>query len=242
MNKSFAYADVEEIVLTGMRASVAEQRELGDYKLYRLPAPTDLLAQQIKQVKMLEEPKVAFQKIHFAQLDDDMFSNRENTDDVSMDGLPGIAATSSIRLQNKKAAGLGKPIPAGSIVVMADNLKDGSLLFVGEDNVMDTPVNLPVDIVLGEADNITVHPSIERDYTQEKSDGDVSRSDRVVVVSNNKAETITFEIRMAPGTLENYRIVKESASHGFNKGALVWTLNVPAGKQAKLAFTLEDIY
>lgn len=235
--------EVEEVVVSGLKTSVAEQRELGDYKLYRLPAPTDVLAQQIKQVKMLDEPRVAFEKIYFANLDDGAFPSAANDGAASIKDMERVVVPmSSIRLQNKKLMGLGKPIPAGSISVMGPNGTDGSQLFIGEDEVRDTPVNLPLDIVLGEADHIEVHPAIARDYTQEKNDSEVDRSDRFIVVSNHKSEAITLELRMDPQMLEGYRVIKESASHHFTNGSLVWTLIIPAGQQAKLTYTLEEVY
>ena len=52
---------VEEAVVTAQRRKLAEQSELGDYKLYTLPEPVTVGARQTKQVAFLDQKAVAFQ-------------------------------------------------------------------------------------------------------------------------------------------------------------------------------------
>jgi hypothetical protein len=244
MMSAIGSAELEEVIVTGFKASMAEQHELGDYKLYRLPVPTDVLGQQIKQVKMLDEPKVAFEKIYFASVDDDGFFSSIADDEVAPP--PGesrmVVPKAGIRVQNQKAMGLGKPVPAGGISVMASNGIGGSPLLIGEDEVRDTPTNTSFDVVLGDADGIDVHPVVVREYTEEKGGNESDRSDLVVEVFNHKSEAITFELRLPPPLLDGHSVVKESKKHHFKDGSLVWSLRVPAGERAKLSFTMEEVY
>src|SRR5690606_12010759 len=65
---------LDEVVVTGIRASLAPPEALADYYLYRVPWPTDLNARQTKQAVFLEKPRVRaerFYSLRFDVADDD---------------------------------------------------------------------------------------------------------------------------------------------------------------------------
>ncbi|HAV49060.1 MAG TPA: hypothetical protein DCX75_02165, partial [Brevundimonas sp.] len=55
------------MVVTGSR--IAEQGELGDYKIYTLPERTTVAARQTKQVRFLERRDVPVERIYRARID-----------------------------------------------------------------------------------------------------------------------------------------------------------------------------
>ncbi|OYX90674.1 MAG: hypothetical protein B7Y78_13700, partial [Caulobacter sp. 35-67-4] len=69
MSMAPAGAAREEITVTAQRAKMAEQSELGDYKLYTLPEPVTLAARQTKQVAFLDQKGVAFQRLYMVTVD-----------------------------------------------------------------------------------------------------------------------------------------------------------------------------
>ena len=48
---------------------MAEQEELGDLKLYRIPEPVTVAAQSRKQVAMIDRKKVRFDRIYTEEFD-----------------------------------------------------------------------------------------------------------------------------------------------------------------------------
>lgn len=102
-----ARAGAEEIAVTGARAKLAEQSNLGDYKLYTLPEPVTLNARQTKQVAFLDQKDVAFQRLYAVEMDS--YDDYDNAD------WPLIIPDVVLRLENKTANGLGKPLPSGAL-------------------------------------------------------------------------------------------------------------------------------
>ena len=62
-------SEVDEIIVTGSRVTrkLAEQGELGDYKIYTLPEPTTVAARQTKQVRFLDQPSVTYERVYQVQ-------------------------------------------------------------------------------------------------------------------------------------------------------------------------------
>ena len=235
-------AEVEEIVLTGLRASIAEAHELGDYKLYTMPWPTDLYSHQIKQVRMLEEKNIPFEKFYEFEFNGDDFANNYDKKTVgSYSASQVVPAMALIRLQNKKSEGLGKALPSGHFTVFEHPRRNESPVFIGESYIRDTPVGLPFDITLGVAEDIDVQPNVIREYSKNIGDHTQELADVQFTITNHKAELIVLELKPALDLYEyeQFRIVKESTKHFMKDGVPVWRIKIPAGKQANLRYTAE---
>ena len=236
--------EVEEIVLTGIRASIAEAHELGDYKLYTMPMPTDLYSHQIKQVRMLEEKNILFEKFYEFEFNEDDFANdydKKAADTYSASKV--VPAMAMIRLQNKKSEGLGKALPSGHFTVFEHPHENESPVFIGESYIQDTPVDLPFDITLGVAEDIDVQPNVIREYSKNKGDHTQDLVDIQFTITNHKTESIVLELKP---TIELYqyqqfKIAKESTKHFMKNGVPVWRIKISAGKQANLCYTAEHI-
>ncbi len=100
-------------------------QQLGDYKLYHLVEPTDVAAQQTKQIQFLDQQDVPFARIYawLSGLDFDAQPSDE-------------PATVIVKLRNRDDAGLGKPLPAGDVSVMEPG-PDGSLVLAGQHGIND---------------------------------------------------------------------------------------------------------
>lgn len=94
--------------ITVVSADSLEQ--LGDLKLYRLPYPSTVAAQQMKQVRLIDLKGVAYERAFWV--------------DAVIDG--GVTESEWINpplyynLRNDKARGLGLPIPSGRYVIEQD--------------------------------------------------------------------------------------------------------------------------
>ncbi|MES2823997.1 MAG: hypothetical protein V4732_10385 [Pseudomonadota bacterium] len=233
---------LEEIVLTGMRQSIAEASELGEYKLYKLPTATDLNAHQIKQVRMLEEKNISFERLYELEFNEEDFAenyDKESADDSAVSHV--VSATTIIRLENKKSNGLGKALPSGDFTVFEKPLEKEPTIFIGEDSIKDTPVATPFDIALGVAEDIDIQPNVMREYSKKRGDDKLELADIQFIVTNHKAEPIAFELKPAIHLYEGTRILKESKKHFMKDGVPVWRLQIPAGKQSILRYTIEKI-
>lgn len=208
-------------VVTGSR--IAVQSELGDYKLYTLPDPTTVAAHQTKQVMMLEQSAVPFERVYVF----DVQSDRHESGGT-------YAPTAVLRLSNTLARGLGKPLPGGAVSVMEPG-PSGGLVLAGEKRMKDIAVGLPVEIELGGAMDVTVRSTNLRDWRVGKK----RRVEVETAIANDKAVPVVVEIREARSYGPGFRIVRESMRHHSDRGDEVWTVKLAPGERKVLTYTLQ---
>jgi hypothetical protein len=214
--------EIEEVVVTGSR--IATVSNLGDYKLYTLPEPTTVAANQTKQVAFLEEPAVRYQRIDSFDVER---AYRYETGTLPADVL--------LRFQNKVAEGLGKPLPGG-VVTVFEPKADGGLWLDGQRPVKDTPVGQPVKLSLGPSDVVSM------DITQgpltypQRNGRTFERSDVALTVHNADSAPALVEIRLEQSDL---KVLSESRPHTRDGAFAVWSLRVPAEGEATLSYRTE---
>jgi hypothetical protein len=206
-------AELDQIVVTAARI---EREELGDYQLYRLPWRTDLGARQTKQVLFLERPNVEVERFYALRLDT---FRGEAAEDVSIPEL-------TLRFENLEAQGLGEPLPRGTVRVFEPYA--GRVVFAGEAEIGDRPVGLPVELVIGRAQNVLLE--IASDWRQERgARWSVATEHRIV---NRKAVAIDVEIRHAvDGFLTDARVDRTSKPMRRKYGDFAWRFAVPPGEE-----------
>ncbi len=198
------------------------QEQLGDLKLYRVPETTTVAAQQLKQVRLMDQLHVPFQPIYSADL-------------AAADQTPGsYAATLILRSKNDLAHKLGLPLPSGRVSVFDSALARPILL--GETNVKDYAVDEEVELRMGETPNVR--------YTQIRLKNTNSVTKRMplsphlllalhqgksieaVEITNAKNTSVTFELRLHlnAGTT----ITTADQPMGKKDGRPIFRLNLPA--------------
>ena len=145
----------EEIVVTAMKRSealmaapaavIAQQEELGDLKLYRVPARVDVVPNAQKQVALLQKSSVPFDRLYTATL------SPWNADD-------DVAADIILRMQNEKADGLGLPLPSGGVVLMQRQYGEDMLLADGD--MADKAIGEEVEITAGSSDQVRMQQKV----------------------------------------------------------------------------------
>lgn len=211
---------LSEVVVTGMRSPTARASELGDYKLYTLPFATTVEPQQLKQARLLDRDAVRFERLYQYRLTQDILDDPEHAP---------APARSVLRLKNTKRMGLGLPLPAGTWRVM-EITDDGREYFVGEQSLEDTPVDLPRDIELGAANDITVATQI----TEGESWLGKEYADVDIEVSNANDRAVDVELLLSRAEFDNVTIVKESRRHHAKDADQVWALRVAPNKRTTL--------
>lgn len=131
---------VSDIVVTGSRIPMkAQQEDLGDLKLYRIPERVSVTANSQKQVAMIEQAGVKVATVHRQRIDprDDGFDE---------------PATRTLVTRNRTAEGLGLPLPSGGVALFASH--GGRPILLGEGNIDDLAIGEDVEIGFGAAPGV----------------------------------------------------------------------------------------
>lgn len=213
----------ETVVVTGSRI---DPRSIGDYKYYPLPQPTILAAHQLKQVQFVDQQNVGFQKVYVFHGED--YSPADRAIDP---------AHVALRLENTRESGLGTPLPSGNVSVM-QHAVDGTIVFAGQNQIPDTPDDLPIELDTGLSNDLLVEHG--QSAVHAIGQGDDAHKQRTLEYSvvNTRPAPVAFEIRDyagEPGT----RILSESRPHSVEGGFVIWAATLAPGERLTLTYTIE---
>lgn len=218
--------EIDEVVVTA--SLIARQSELGDYKLYTLPEPTDVNARQTKQVRFLEQPNVRFSRVYRYEVGDD------DTDPDEPLPRPQVL----LKLRNMESDGLGLPLPGGGISLVES--RDGQALFAGETRLFDSAVGRPVELELGEAAGVSVVTGVLKRETWWADDVSWAKLSMAVTVFNDQEEAV--EVEVAPQQQRwttGFSILRSSQRPvTLDTGARAWRVRVPPGESRELTYTI----
>ncbi len=199
--------------------------QLGDYYLYTLDRPTDIMSNQTKQVSLLNSENVKVQKKY------------------RFKGIINVAYTTEVKekkpfvfliFENKKEDGLGLPLPKGTVRVYKKDQND-RLVFVGEDNINHTAVQQEVRLMLGQAFDITAQA---KRITYKQIGKDVYEVGFEVKFSN-AMNTLT-QVRFEQYFPDFWRMLSESRkSVKENSNTVYWDVEIPAQGETILTFTVQ---
>jgi len=216
---------LEEVIVTGMRRSVASLETLGDYQLYRLPWPTDLNARQTKQAVFLDKQDVKVERLYSFRFDEYDFDDDE----------PFVRPNLMVSFENRKSSGLGEPLPAG-IVRFFDAATDGDV-FAGEARMGDKPIGLPIELQYARAMDLMMRIEVDDDLDDVPDDAEAA--DITFAVANAKPLPVAMEIRQALNEdIANARIVKANHRTTRKFGDYAWRFTVPANSAGSLTYRL----
>jgi hypothetical protein len=199
----------QDIIVTAQkRSTVAEQEDLGDLKLYRIPFPVTVAARAQKQVVFLKKQAVPGDLIYRSKV------NGSDYGDVEM----------LFRVLNKKEFGLGEALPAGKIAFF--QTAGGRRMLVGESSVMDKAVGEEVEFPFATASNVSV--AIDETGSDKKS------SSYAMTVINANPFPVTFEAEFGPDDYSRHE--KFTAKVIRKKGKTIWSIIVPANGEQELSY------
>ena len=151
------------------RDVMAEQEQLGDVRLYRIPIEVTVAARSQKQVALLRQPAVKVENL---------LRLRIGPGDI--DGpLQRLLVT-----RNRPAEGLGLALPAGKVATFA--MRDGRRILIGEGRIDDHTIGEKVEITIGTATGVRAR--------QRSVPGTTDAYD--LTVTNDLAETQTVEVEL----------------------------------------------
>ena len=133
------------------------------------------------------------------------------------------------RFRNRKQDGAGDPLPAGKAVLYQDARL--GRMFVGEASLPDKALDEEIELVFGEASNVTM-------TTTHQGDENTGRSSYAVTIRNANPFAVRFEIDFPKGA---GRVFSGLSGTIVDKPAKrVWTATVPANNSVKLTYRAAD--
>ncbi|MDE2595611.1 MAG: hypothetical protein KGL44_01905 [Sphingomonadales bacterium] len=215
--------EADNIVVTAQRRSekamdapiavTARAENLGDLKLYRIPLPVTVAAQSQKQVAFLNTPKVTGQLVYRARV----FGG-------------GPADTQMLfRFRNRKADGLGDPLPAGKAVIYQDSAAFGRQV-VGESTVADKAVEEEVEWVFGSPTGVTV---------EQDEDSLPNGSRHALTLRNANPFPVRFELEFAP---DGNSVLSKAPGRMIEKpGKRIWATTLPPHGEVKADYEMRAV-
>ncbi|HLZ82821.1 MAG TPA: hypothetical protein VKQ54_04590, partial [Caulobacteraceae bacterium] len=186
-------------------------------------------ARQTKQVLFLDQPAVKFETV-YAHTVTAAYGGAADPKPRPADVV--------LRLGNRAADGLGRPLPAGTVQLRQPQaIAGGQELLLGEPALQrDVPVGEPFELRLGQAADVTLTERVTSD--QPLSGRRLRRAYEVVAV-NARAVPVTVELRHPRAGASGFKVAAESAPHGDKAGDPLWRLTLPPGEAQTLTYTVE---
>jgi hypothetical protein len=211
-------------------AAPMQEQPLFEYHLYTLARPTTIADNQTKQVELLSAQAIPVIKEY-------RFTDVANFYNEQAGEPQRVNASVRLHFDNKENAGLGIPLPKGIVrVYKAD--ADGQTIFVGEDSIDHTPKNETVDLMLGQAFDITARGR-QTDFS--KISDQVYESSYEIDFKNAKTEPVT--VTLAESMPGDWKILNESATHDKPDSATAaWKIVIPAEGSAMLTYSVRVTY
>jgi len=213
----------DSIIVTGSRkmeqladvplAVTAVGESLGDLKLYRIPVPVTVAAQSQKQVAFLQKARIKGRMIYRARV----YYDAEKVEML-------------YRFKNEEKSGAGDPLPAGQVALF-QNGPAGRML-IGETQISDKAKDEEVELVFGEASNVSVESKDAGRYGK-------NWEDRTITVSNANPFAINFEAEFEAE--EDYKLAGFDGKMIKRRGQQVWSVRIAANSIAKLIYCRIEI-
>jgi hypothetical protein len=185
-------------------APAMSQEAFSDYHLYSLARKTTVNNNETKQVSMLGATAFPVQKRYVVEGQAFYYHNAQH---------PGAPIKDVVQVfyqfKNEEKAGLGMPMPSGTIRVYQSDSK-GGVQFVGEDRIDHTPKDEAINLKIGNAFDVVC----ERKQTDfQKIAGSTYEVEYEVTLRNHKTSAVSVEVNEPVGG--TWRMLQ--ASHKWNK-------------------------
>jgi hypothetical protein len=220
----------EERSLKMASAPQFEEKSFFEYHMYSLQRRTTLKDNQTKQITLLSAANVPVKKLFLydAALDYGWYNYREEESSKEQ------KIKTKIEIVNSQKNNLGMPLPKGKIKVYKKDT-DGSLEFIGEDQIDHTPKDEKVRLYLGDAFDVVA----ERKRIDYKSYGRTADETIEISLRNHKSEDIEINVVEHLWRYMNWDITAKS--HEFTKKdaqSVEFIIPVKKDGETKLKYTV----
>lgn len=200
------------------------QESVGDVHLYTLDKPFDVMSGVQTRIPLVEEAAIKPVRRY------------RYTASGGGDGVfAGSRAQVIYDIPNTSAAGLGKPLPGGTVTVY---MRSGErLTLTGESSIGHTAVDGRVRLVTGTAFDILVKEDAMR---QDRIRDNVYDNHYSVSVKNTKREAIVVEVAMPLSP--NTSITRSTIPATMEGNVALFSVSLRAGEEKKVEFTVRNSY
>ncbi|HTC63279.1 MAG TPA: DUF4139 domain-containing protein [Candidatus Saccharimonadales bacterium] len=185
MNGRMKAADMPMVELQSAAVAGFAQESFSEYHLYSLNRRTSIFDQESKQISLLNASHFPLRKVYV--VNGQPYYYRQ----ASQPGAPIKDPVQVFyKFKNEEKAGLGMPLPSGTIRVYQQDSHGGSL-FSGEDHIDHTPKDEEISLHIGDAFDIVA----ERKQTDYRKVADrLYEFEYEITVRNHKDGPISVEV------------------------------------------------
>jgi hypothetical protein len=198
-------ASLQDMTIAGF---VAEQEDLGDLKLYRIPEQVTVAANAQKQVALLVQPAVRFERLYTGRF----VNNRGEREPEPL--------FITFRTENERSEGLGVPLPSGTVTVFEQ--AGGRRLPVSETRLADRAIGQEVELQVVPSAQVILTTAYE---------GDGDRHRWQLTVTNANPRPADIEIVLGPA---NTPLRFSGGRTQDRDGERIWRVTVPANGENSL--------
>ncbi len=194
-------------------AVTAVSEALGDLKLYRIPIPVTVAARSQKQVAFLNAENVKGTLVYRSKIGG-------SPQDPQM----------LFRFRNRKADGLGDPLPAGKAVLYQESPWGTQL--IGESTMRDKAVDEEVELVFGQPTSVTMESHDEQDAKRKWTAV-------TVTLRNANPYAVNYELEFPTGSDQVYRGLPGKLV--LKPGKRLWQIVLAPGSQTKVSYQYAEV-
>ncbi len=193
-----------------------QQQAVSDYYLFTLNRPVTIGNGQKKQIELFAPARLKIQKEY-------VYEGQRNPSRVRVD----------LVFRNTLDAGLGRPLPAGRIM-MYRTLKSGERLFVGQDAMSHTPKGEKVRLTMGLAFDLRGE---RKKLFDKRIDGRTREERYQIRLRNHKDRNV--EIRVIERYRGEWEIISTNIPVTLRTAEQAeWLVDVPRNQERMLVFTV----
>jgi hypothetical protein len=221
----------KDIVVTGSRR--AEQEDLGDLKLYRVPDRSTVASRQAKQVRLLDSLAVPVARIY----DFDLYPNN------TMDFAPMEVI---LRTQNDTVNNLGIPLPSGRVSVFetAGSGATSRRLLAGETSLRDLAVNEETELLLSGGAAVQIRQTTESRQRPDPPPPGIkgqtirtgARFKMIDLVEITNAHPFPIQAEVSVYLADNEELVRADRDPERKNGRPIFRVTVPANESIEFRY------
>lgn len=223
----------QPVIMAALAAKAAApaqfaQEPTGEYHLYRLNRRITLRNAETKQISLLAAPAVPVEETYVIEGNSSQFRM------PAPERAPGSTPVQVyLSFHNAASAGLGQPLPAGTVRVYQPD-SQGNLELLGEDSIGHTPKDETARLYVGNAFDLIA----ERRQTDfRRIAQNVYESAFEITLRNHKTEPVTIQVREPAGG--SWQVVESNfPAKKFNAFTLEFDVPVPASGEANLTYRI----
>lgn len=213
-----------------MEAAGVAREALGEYHLYTVDEPVTLRHESVTRIGLLSAPRVPVERRLVLEGGGWWYQGQHEE-------LPPQHPQIRLRFDNEEGAGLGEPLPAGTIHVYGRDAR-GGLQFLGDGAVPHTPAGEDVRLTIGESFDVTAR-RIQTDWRR-IDDRTEESAWRVELANAGDAARTVQVVESFPG---DWTVLEESRPHEqVDARTARWEVPVPARGSATLTYRVRVSY